>query len=199
MDDRKAAVLNALVDEHIRTGHPVSSRAVLEVTKLNVSSATIRNDLAALEAEGFVTQPHISAGRVPTEKGFRYYVDTTDPARLRARTRDRINEFFMSFHHELRSLRHSLLGFERLLVSRLISVSGRGRGLRVRLFMETHCNLLGNFRQLPLARNQRPDTSYGFVGLRLRQGDRRLGVVGELDLAFGGLAQMLHDREEEAT
>lgn len=104
MDDRKAAVLNALVDEHIRTGHPVSSRAVLEVTKLNVSSATIRNDLAALEAEGFVTQPHISAGRVPTEKGFRYYVDTTDPARLRARTRDRINEFFMSFHHELRSL-----------------------------------------------------------------------------------------------
>lgn len=104
MDDRKAAVLSALVDEHIRTGHPVSSRAILEATKLGVSSATIRNDLAALEADGYVVQPHTSAGRVPTEKGFRYYVDTTDPARLRAGTRDRINSFFMSFHHELRSL-----------------------------------------------------------------------------------------------
>ncbi len=104
MDDRKAAVLSALVDEHIRTGHPVSSRAILETTKLNVSSATIRNELAALEAEGFVMQPHTSAGRIPTERGFRYYVDNADPARLRARTRDRINDFFMSFHHELRSL-----------------------------------------------------------------------------------------------
>lgn len=104
MDDRKAAVLNALVDEHIRTGHPVSSRAVLERTKLNVSSATIRNDLAALENDGYVAQPHTSAGRIPTEKGFRYYVDTTDPARLRAGTRERINEFFQSFHRELRTL-----------------------------------------------------------------------------------------------
>jgi len=104
MDERKAAVLNALVDEHIRTGHPVSSRAILEATRLNVSSATIRNDLAALEADGYVMQPHTSAGRVPTEKGFRHYVDTTDPARLRAGTRDRINQFFQSFHRELRSL-----------------------------------------------------------------------------------------------
>jgi heat-inducible transcriptional repressor len=104
MDDRKAAVLTALVDEHIRTGHPVSSRAIVETAKLGVSSATIRNDLAALEAEGYVAQPHTSAGRIPTEKGFRYYVDTTDPDRLRASTRDRINAFFQSFHHELRSL-----------------------------------------------------------------------------------------------
>ena len=104
MDDRKAAVLNALVDEHIRTGNPVSSRAILDASRLNVSSATIRNDLAALEADGYVRQPHTSAGRVPTERGFRHYVDTTDPARLRAGTRHRINEFFQSFHHELRSL-----------------------------------------------------------------------------------------------
>jgi heat-inducible transcriptional repressor len=104
MDDRKAAVLTALVDEHIRSGHPVSSQAIVEATKLGVSSATIRNDLAALEAEGYVVQPHTSAGRVPTEKGFRYYVDTTDPARLRAGTRERITAFFQSFHHELRSL-----------------------------------------------------------------------------------------------
>lgn len=104
MDDRKAAVLNALVDEHIRTGHPVSSRAILEATRLNVSSATIRNDLSVLEADGYVMQPHTSAGRVPTENGFRHYVDTTDPARLRAGTRDRINQFFQSFHRELRSL-----------------------------------------------------------------------------------------------
>jgi heat-inducible transcriptional repressor len=104
MDDRKAAVLSALVDEHIRTGHPVPSRVILDKTRLSVSSATIRNDLAALEAEGYVLQPHTSAGRIPTEKGFRYYVDHADPARLRAGTRERINAFFMSFHRELRSL-----------------------------------------------------------------------------------------------
>ena len=104
MDDRKAAVLRALVEENIRTGQPVSSRAIVEVTDLNVSSATIRNDLATLESEGYLVQPHTSAGRVPTDAGFRFYVETTDPTRLRAQTRERINDFFQSFHHELRSL-----------------------------------------------------------------------------------------------
>lgn len=104
MDDRKAVVLRALVEENIKTGQPVSSRAILEATDLNVSTATIRNDLAALEADGYLTQPHTSAGRVPTDNGFRFYVDTTDPARLRANTRERISQFFMSFHHELRTL-----------------------------------------------------------------------------------------------
>lgn len=104
MDDRKATVLRALVEEHIRTGQPVSSRAVLENTDLGVSSATIRNDLAALEADGYVVQPHTSAGRIPTDDGFRYYVDISDPANLRSQTRNRIDQFFSSFHSELRTL-----------------------------------------------------------------------------------------------
>lgn len=104
MDERKATVLRALVDEHIRTGQPVSSRAILEYTDLGVSSATIRNDLAALESEGYLVQPHTSAGRIPTDEGFRFYIDSSDPANLRAQTRERIDEFFASFHSELRTL-----------------------------------------------------------------------------------------------
>jgi heat-inducible transcriptional repressor len=104
MDERKAQVLRALVEEHIRTGEPVSSRSILERTGMRVSPATIRNDLAALERDGYLRQPHTSAGRVPTNDGFRFYVDTVDPTRLHARTRERIAGFFTSFHRELRAL-----------------------------------------------------------------------------------------------
>lgn len=104
MDDRKARVLRALVEENIRTGQPVSSRAVLDSSGLEVSPATVRNDLAALENEGYLQQPHTSAGRVPTDKAFRFYVDTADPTRLQARTREKIEGFFTSFHRELRLL-----------------------------------------------------------------------------------------------
>ena len=104
MDDRKAKVLRALVDEHIRTGQPVSSRAIVENTDLGVSSATVRNELAALESEGYLVQPHTSAGRIPSERGFRFYVDVSDPANLRSQTRNKIDQFFSSFHSELRTL-----------------------------------------------------------------------------------------------
>lgn len=104
MDDRKARVLRAVVEENIRTGQPVSSQAVLDCSGLEVSPATVRNDLAALESDGYLKQPHTSAGRVPTERAFRFYVDTADPTRLKAKTRDRIEGFFTSFHRELRLL-----------------------------------------------------------------------------------------------
>src|SRR5919106_2183629 len=83
LEDRRSEVLRALVEEHITTGSPVSSRAVLERSHLDVSAATIRNDLAALEQEGLVQQPHTSAGRIPTVAGYRYYVDHLGPGRLR--------------------------------------------------------------------------------------------------------------------
>ncbi|MBT8212649.1 MAG: heat-inducible transcriptional repressor HrcA, partial [Acidimicrobiia bacterium] len=101
IDDRKAAVLEALVEEYIATGEPVSSRAVLDRSGLSVSGATVRNDLATLESYGFVSQPHTSAGRVPTDHGYRYYVDHCSPARLRAATRSRISGFFSSVHSQL--------------------------------------------------------------------------------------------------
>lgn len=104
LDDRRSIVLQALVEEYIRTGQPVSSRAVLEHCSVDVSSATIRNDLAKLESYGFVTQPHTSAGRVPTPAGYRYYVDHCSPTKLRDATRDRIESFFTGFHEELSKL-----------------------------------------------------------------------------------------------
>ena len=104
LDDRRSQVLQALVEEYISTGQPVSSRAVLVNSGLNVSSATIRNDLAKLESYGFVTQPHTSAGRVPTPAGYRYYVDHCSPSKLRNATRERIESFFAGFHEELGKL-----------------------------------------------------------------------------------------------
>ena len=75
MDDRKLEVLRAIVTDYVRTREPVGSRALVERYHLGVSPATIRNDMAALEDEGYLVQPHTSAGRVPTDKGYRLFVD----------------------------------------------------------------------------------------------------------------------------
>jgi heat-inducible transcriptional repressor len=104
LDERKSEVLRALVEEHIRTGEPVSSRAILDRTRLKVSPATIRNDVAALERDGFVVKPHTSAGRVPTSLAYRYYVDNCTPRRLQSSTRTKIAGFFSTFHHGLGEL-----------------------------------------------------------------------------------------------
>lgn len=104
LDERKSEVLRALVEEHIRTGEPVSSRAILDLTRLNVSPATIRNDVASLERDGYVVKPHTSAGRIPTSLAYRYYVDNCTPQRLRTSTRTRISGFFSTFHHGLGEL-----------------------------------------------------------------------------------------------
>lgn len=100
LDERKAAILGALVEDHIETGAPVSSRAILERSGLDCSSATIRNELVVLEREGYVSKPHTSAGRVPTDRGYRYYVDHLSPGLLRPSTRGRIDRFFSSYHSE---------------------------------------------------------------------------------------------------
>jgi heat-inducible transcriptional repressor len=72
---RKAAVLHAVVEEYVRSGEPVGSETIAERSGLGVSSATIRNEMAALEELGFLTHPHTSAGRIPTDLGYRHYVD----------------------------------------------------------------------------------------------------------------------------
>ncbi len=74
-DDRRLAVLRAIVEDYVSTEEPVGSRALVERHSLGVSPATVRNDMAALEDEGYITQPHTSAGRVPTDKGYRLFVD----------------------------------------------------------------------------------------------------------------------------
>lgn len=75
MNNRKLKVLAAVVDEYIRTGEPVGSKAISKMEHINVSAATIRNDMAALEQMGYLEQPHTSAGRVPTYMGYRLYID----------------------------------------------------------------------------------------------------------------------------
>ena len=75
MDERKLKILAAVVDEYVRTGEPVGSKSISKLENINVSSATIRNDMAALEQLGYLEQPHTSAGRVPTFKGYRLYID----------------------------------------------------------------------------------------------------------------------------
>lgn len=104
LEDRRSDVLRALVEEHIETGEPVSSRAIAQRSRLAVSTATIRNDLAALEREGFVVQPHTSAGRVPTSNAYRYYVDHLGPVRLRHAAQEKIHSFFGDVHLELSKL-----------------------------------------------------------------------------------------------
>ena len=74
-EDRKLDVLRAIVEDYVATREPVGSRALVERHGLGVSPATIRNDMAALEEGGFIVQPHTSAGRVPTDKGYRLFVD----------------------------------------------------------------------------------------------------------------------------
>ena len=74
-DDRRLAVLRAIVEDFVSTSEPVGSKALLERHQLGVSAATIRNDMAALEEEGLIAAPHTSAGRVPTDAGYRVFVD----------------------------------------------------------------------------------------------------------------------------
>jgi len=74
-NDRRLAVLRAIVEDYVKTEEPVGSKALVERHGLGVSPATVRNDMAALEEEGYITQPHTSAGRVPTDKGYRLFVD----------------------------------------------------------------------------------------------------------------------------
>ncbi|MDP9433206.1 MAG: heat-inducible transcriptional repressor HrcA [Actinomycetota bacterium] len=75
LEDRRLDVLRAIVQDFVSTNEPVGSKALAERHSLGVSPATIRNDMAALEDEGYITQPHTSAGRVPTDKGYRLFVD----------------------------------------------------------------------------------------------------------------------------
>ena len=75
LEDRKLDVLRAIVEDYVSTQEPVGSKALVERHNLGVSPATIRNDMAALEEQGYIAQPHTSAGRVPTDKGYRLFVD----------------------------------------------------------------------------------------------------------------------------
>lgn len=75
LDDRKMKILQTIIKTYLETGDPVGSRTISKYTDLNLSSATIRNEMADLEDLGYIMQPHTSAGRIPSDKGYRLYVD----------------------------------------------------------------------------------------------------------------------------
>lgn len=75
LDDRKVTILKAIIKTYLETGEPVGSRTISKYTDLKLSSATIRNEMSDLEEMGYIIQPHTSAGRIPSDKGYRFYVD----------------------------------------------------------------------------------------------------------------------------
>lgn len=107
LGDRQYAILNAVVARYIKTAHPVSSADIAVDLGLDVSSATVRNDMLELHEIGYLLQPHTSAGRVPTDRGYRFFVDhMSEEYPLDARERALIDRVFLSpdtdeFIHEL--------------------------------------------------------------------------------------------------
>src|ERR1700690_3657032 len=99
LDARKAAILNAVVTEYIASAQPVGSQHVVDAPGVSVSSATVRTDMATLEREGFLAQPHTRAGRIPTDKGYRFFVDQLGgPGPLDAGGRQQVRQFFDHAH-----------------------------------------------------------------------------------------------------
>jgi len=96
VDDRKLEVLRAIVTDYVSSQEPVGSKALVEKHDLGVSPATVRNDMAALEEEGYITQPHTSAGRIPTDKGYRLFVDRLGSIKPLSTAEQRAIQTFLS-------------------------------------------------------------------------------------------------------
>jgi len=105
IDDRRAAILQAVVQQYIETSQPVSSSTI--AGGVQASSATVRSEMAALEREGYLQQPHTSAGRVPTDMGYRFFVDHLDgPGRLGRTQQQNVREFFAKASGEIEQMLH---------------------------------------------------------------------------------------------
>ncbi len=105
LDQRKAAILRAVVQQYIETAQPVGSSTVSAREDVAVSSATVRNDMTQLERDGYLAQPHTSAGRVPTEKGYRFFVDNlAGPSSMNPQNVRLVREFFATTHGELEQM-----------------------------------------------------------------------------------------------
>lgn len=106
-DERRASVLRAVVQQYIETSQPVSSAHVTEAGAVHASSATVRSEMAALEREGFLQQPHTSAGRIPTDRGYRFYVNQLNtPGRLGPAQQQDVRTFFDKASGEIEQMLH---------------------------------------------------------------------------------------------
>lgn len=97
--DRQALILKAIVQQYIKNGEPVGSKALINILPIHVSSATVRNDMASLEKKGLIEKIHLSSGRIPSDKGYRYYLDNLlEPASISNKTSNLIKSDFSSRH-----------------------------------------------------------------------------------------------------
>jgi heat-inducible transcriptional repressor len=101
LDERKLAVLRAIVEDYVSTTEPVGSKSLVDRHGLDVSPATIRNDMAVLEEQGFIAQPHTSAGRIPTDKGYRLFVDRLSSVKPMSTAERRAIETFLAGAYSL--------------------------------------------------------------------------------------------------
>jgi heat-inducible transcriptional repressor len=101
LDDRKLAVLRAIVEDYVSTNEPVGSKSLVDRHNLDVSPATIRNDMAVLEEQGYIVQPHTSAGRVPTDLGYRLFVDKMSGVKPLSAAERRAIETFLAGAYDL--------------------------------------------------------------------------------------------------
>jgi heat-inducible transcriptional repressor len=101
LDDRKLAVLRAIIEDYVSTTEPVGSKSLVDRHKLDVSPATIRNDMAVLEEQGYIAQPHTSAGRIPTDKGYRLFVDRLSTVKPLSAAERRAIETFLAGAYDL--------------------------------------------------------------------------------------------------
>jgi heat-inducible transcriptional repressor len=132
LNPRRRAVLSALVSEYIASAHPVASKVLVERYGLRVSTATVRNDLAVLEETGYVYQPHVSAGRVPTDDGYRAYVDgISEPAADAAEARPEA-ELIRRFYGERELEVTDLLRETAALLSRMTAYMSAVRRSRIK-------------------------------------------------------------------
>ncbi len=107
VDDRRAAVLHAVVQHYIETSQPVSSSSVQDRKGINASSATVRSEMAALERDGYLQQPHTSAGRIPTDTGYRFFVDNlSESGKLTQTQQQSVHEFFDRASGEIEQMMH---------------------------------------------------------------------------------------------
>jgi heat-inducible transcriptional repressor len=127
LEERKASILRAVVQEYINTAQPVGSSVIANAPGIEVSPATVRNEMVQLERQGYLHQPHTSAGRVPTEKGYRFFVDALAPGReLGVAQSDQVRAFFDHSHGELERLLHETAGLLSHLTSYAALVVGPG-------------------------------------------------------------------------
>ena len=105
LNHRQASILEAVVTEYIGTAEPVGSSHVASAPGVEVSSATVRSEMVALERDGYLVQPHTSAGRIPTDKGYRFFVDhLTEPGILGPIQHRAVSAFFDQVHVEMETM-----------------------------------------------------------------------------------------------